>query len=404
MKKETLTRHTMVLLLGLWLGLSPMAWALDATPATLSEDGDTDHVSIRRLRVNCDKGHSLQRALDRRAERLVVEFKGTCSEEVIIDRDHTTLRGANPSALIVGSVTITGASNVVLENFSVRDAPNAGVFVLLNSGAKLDGLTIENSAIRGILLEGSAALIGNTTVVGGSSVGILIRTSRVEFFGSVHVSECGVAGISSTDGSVVLANPADLTVDNNFLGYVTQLSSETTIANGSLIANNNNLAGILIASHGMFVHGTAVIEANDNQVFGIWVDELSAWSPFVGFGAQVSANNNGADGVKVERTATMQFTNATTVENNAGKGITVDNATLVLGGTTVSGNGGGDIELTYGSHADFNGNTLATPLICDGTVMVRGDESCPAPRPATKERSSQLEKDGRLALARAMSQ
>ena len=326
------------------------------------------------VRVNCAKGETIATALGRNGAHLDIVLSGTCNEIARINRDLVTIRG-EAGASVNGTLIVDGASNVTIRDLAIRNGPDSCIIIRHNAGAVVRNALLEDCGNRGILLEGSAATVVDTTIRRCGTVGILNRTSRVELDGNVTVSDAGVACISATDGAVIYLNPDDhpatVTMERSLLGLVSQLSSEITLAEGTIIARDNQLAGILVASQGVIVHGTATIEASSNDVFGLYLDELSNLSPFVGFGATFNITNNGVDGVFVERGSALELTGTTNISGNGGHGINVDGGLLRVNGTNVGG-----VNLTFGTRAEFgSGNTIGS-VTCDSTVLVRGSAAC----------------------------
>lgn len=351
---------------------------------------------VTRVRVNCNHGGTIAGVLaNHNAPNLEIVVTGLCKEKLVrIGRDAVTIRGAiGGGAVLEGTFVVDGASNVTIKDLSVRKGEDSCIIIRHNAGAVVRNTTLEDCGNRGILLEGSAATIVDTTIRRVGTVGILNRNSRVELDRNIHVSEAGVACISATDGAVIYLNPdnhpATVLLERSLLGLVSQLSSEITLAEGTVIARNNQLAGILAASQGVVVHGTAVIESKDNDTYGLYLDELSSWSPFVGFGATVTITGNGSHGIFVERGSALELTNATVIANNGGKGIKVDNGILRINGTTVNeGNATGDVALTFGTRAELGTGNAMGSLTCDDTVMLRGGGACAPLAPEAAQRST----------------
>ena len=86
--------------------------------------------SSRSLRVNCDAGQTIGRALQRAkpGDRLAV--RGTCREKVIVSTDRVTLDGQGSAILdggggapteLTGLVTIDGARGVTITGFTIQN-------------------------------------------------------------------------------------------------------------------------------------------------------------------------------------------------------------------------------------------------------------------------------------------
>jgi hypothetical protein len=53
--------------------------------------------------VNCSAAESINEALERKAEELIVEITGSCHEDVVIERNNVTLRGVTPGVTVVAA-------------------------------------------------------------------------------------------------------------------------------------------------------------------------------------------------------------------------------------------------------------------------------------------------------------
>ena len=57
-----------------------------------------------------------------------------------------------------------------------------------------------------------------------------------------------------------------------------------------------------------------------------------------------------------------------------------DRSSATISGATIQANGTTDVDLSFGSQATLNDNSIGT-IACDGTALVRGDTgtACPTP-------------------------
>lgn len=327
------------------------------------------------VNVDCAKGQTITDALARNGANLEIVLSGTCNEVARVTRDNVIIRG-NAGAVLNGTIDVFGASNVTVQNLTIRNGADSCIFIRHNAGVIVRNAIIEDCAVRGILLEASAATVIDTTIRRVGTVGVLNRNSRVEFLGNIHVSDAAVACVSATDDAVFYLNDDDIhmVLERSLLGMVSQLGSEITLANGTVIARNTQLAAFLAASQGVVVHGAAILEAKDNDLFGLYVDELSSWSPFLGFGATFNITNSGLHGVFVERGSAVELTGNTVISGSGGNDINVDGGILRINGTTAD-----DVVLTFGTRAEFGSGNTFGGITCDSTVLIRGASCSPAP-------------------------
>ncbi len=375
-------------LLVLWILALLVALSAGTAVAKAPENDVAAPEKSRVFTVNCDRGQTITRVLERRLLQIVVpltiEFSGTCVEEVLINRDDVRLLGVGDNPTIQGSVTIEASSRVFLADFTVSQPTASGIAILRGSSAEVTAVQVLDTEFRGILLEESTAIVSHLTLTGGtptSTVGILNRSSDLSVLGPVDASGFNVSGISATNGASYFIDNADIVLNNNANGAIFQLGSSVTFVGGSMTANNNGFAGLILGVQAELTYGEININA-DNNVIGIVVNIQSALTPFGGFPAEISASNNAATGVIVQETSVFQFTAGNLLVNNNPEGLRAFSAGSVTlaGGPTIdlSGNANGDLILQFGSRGRILGAPTIGNIVCDDTALIVG-AMCPAP-------------------------
>lgn len=374
-------KNVWILALGLCValvGLTPS----DATAKapTIDLDG-AEKGFVRTVSVDCDRGQTIERALRRLGPTLIIEFTGTCTEDVIIDRDNVTLRGAADGATVVGGVRVDASKRVVISDFEVRDNVNleSGIEAVAGASVLIQDMVVDNSVNRGIRVRDSVAEIRDVAVSGSVTAGILIRGSDVTLEGAIDVTTSGEGGIILTDSSSAFSRDGVITANGNLFGVIVQTSSSFEGVFGSLTANNNAVHGLLVASNGAFTYGLT-LETNGNGFAGIYVDEGSTMSPFANLTdlASTTATGNAFAGVFVDRNSTFELAGNATISGQV-FGVFISTASVLqMTDTTLVGNFAGDLRLDFGVVADFvnEGNTVGT-IVCTDDVLTRGDISCP---------------------------
>ena len=248
--------------------------------------------------------------------------------------------------------------------------------------------TVRNGGGDGILVDGSAATIVNTTV-SGNQTGITVRG--------------GSARIGVLNDSSAFA-PNTITGNRNS-GIVVRDSAHALIGGNAIVANGTSATG---SRFGVFVFGASAVLNGGNTIqnnpdSGLFVSRggnvavgdalgnLPVTNSFTGNGAIRPSSGSGAGiflfngasgtirsatvtgnqggGIRLFQHATLEL-NASDVSNNVpagesppsdGPGIQASSRSLVrLGpGTTVNNNAGNGVEVFNGSTADFRN---ATPL------------------------------------------
>ena len=160
--------------------------------------------------VDCSRGDSIQRALDRKhADRpLTLVIRGACAESVTITRDDVTLEG--DGGAIAGSVTIDGGRRVVVAGLTITNPAGDGVTVANGGAATIRDNHIDDNAGYGVFLRNAAfAIVNNNTMlrngivnptsVDASGIGVAMA-STVRALGN-EIRENANTGIEVFDNS-----------------------------------------------------------------------------------------------------------------------------------------------------------------------------------------------------------
>jgi hypothetical protein len=360
--------------------------------AAVAEHGD-DEDGPRTIQVDCSHGKTLKNVFDKNDRGpLVVEFKGTCTEDVTIPGDDITLRGSDSTATVIGTVTVEGRSRVTLDSFTVRDTPvgspitriGDGVAVVSSQHIILTDLTVLNTGNIGMDLEGSTVDITDISVTHSRGIGIATALgSVVHAFGAITVTQATGIGMIVTDTAQIQLSPRSVTTstDNQGTGLSVQLQGHIFMHGGSRLTVSRNPVGISVVDLGNFTYGGATIEVSNNLFLGVQVGEVADWTPVAGVVPNVTIVNNGGPGVSVSRTGFVRLRENTTITGNAGPGLIVDGSGVAVRGSVIQGNNGGhgDVFLSFGSRATFDGgNTFGSAVTCDGTSLIQGQFTCGA--------------------------
>ena len=337
----------------------------------------------RRFFVDCDRGATLHWALERAKifERAEVLFRGTCNEVILINRDHLTLRGTGTNPLLIGLVDVVGASNVVIRDFEISSDENTptgtrfgGVNAIDGSAVTVANMYIHDLLARGIRLINSTARLRDIRVENAGAGAYVFRGSSLAFEGSL-TGIGGNFGMSLVDSNA-FARDADFEFRGSNFGLIIQISSGFEHVEGSLTVEENAI-GLLLSAQGTYAFGS-FIEANNNTLAGVIVDELSSMTPLNGApggGPSLTVTNNTPFGILMNRGSTLRLSEPTVVTGNS-VGMFIDTSTLIMAGTRVENNDL-NMDLSFGSWVTFqSGNIVATPYQCDGDVLTRGEDLC----------------------------
>ena len=320
----------------------------------------------RTVNVDCDAGETIEKALQKRAVDLDVVFTGLCDEDVLIVRDRTTLR-SDGSGVIDGTVTVDGATNVVLEDFSAVNG--RGVRVANGGSAAISRVrSTDTAATFGIGFSAqfsSSAVLTDVTASDNFFAGILATgNSFVRLLGTVSVSGSSTAGIFVGGSSEIDSRANPLTVhDNAFAGLFAQsggsafFSTIDSIDNGSFGARA--VVGADLVINGGTVSGSA---------YGVYLDNGSS--------AELSDLTVSDGGVSVVDNSSLRASNLTIggPDPDFGYSLVVQASHLLTFGGSVDNS----IYLAEAGQANFAVPPAITgSLDCHPTAIAWGGLACP---------------------------
>jgi len=166
------------------------------------------------VQVDCTKGDSISAALasQTKAQKLTIEIRGMCHENVVVTRDQVTLHGADPAndgiqAAVNAEITdaalwIRAATLVTVENLTLT----GGFSGLLATNANLPSIRVVNCRLTGnnsfgLQLENSLAVATDTTfeIAGNGGAAGLFFASRLA------CNHCTLIAPASGAGATLIA-------------------------------------------------------------------------------------------------------------------------------------------------------------------------------------------------------
>lgn len=316
--------------------------------------------------VDCDSGETIGDALQTRAIELTVAFSGTCSETVEIVRDRTILH-SDGSGTIDGSLTVRGATNVVLEDFTVSNA--RGLRVTDSSSARISRVASTDSGLGlGFRIDmSSSAILTDVTALNNVFAGIAaINNSHVQLLGSVVASQSTNTGVFASDSSAIDSRASSLIADDNaYAGVFVQVGASASFS--SLSSSNNGVVGLGLVDGGIATVQAGTISGNP---YGVELDtgstaELNGLT-VTGGGVAVLGNSSlRARGISVVGTPHPDF----------GVGLVVQSSHLLIRGGSIDNS----LYLAEGGEASFGFTpiTLNGGLVCHSSAIAYNGQSCP---------------------------
>lgn len=320
----------------------------------------------RTVDVDCDAGKTIEQALKKRAVELEVVFTGLCDEDVLIERDRTTLR-SDGSGVIDGTVTVEGASNVVLEDFSAVNG--RGVRVANGASAAISRVqSTDTAASFGIGFSAafsSSAVLTDVEASDNFFAGIAATSnSFVRLLGTVSVSGSSSTGIFVSGSSEIDSRANPLTVDDNaFAGLFVQSSGTAFFSTVDSIDNGSFGARAVVGASLIINSGTV-----SGSAYGVYLDNGSS--------AELSDLTVSDGGVSVIDNSSLRAGNLTIAgpDPDFGYSLVIQASHLLTFGGSVDNS----IYLAEAGQANFAVPPAVTgTLDCHPTAIAWGGLSCP---------------------------
>lgn len=282
------------------------------------------------LTVDCARGQSITQALklaDNLRRPLVLVVKGTCNENIKIDRDDVSLKGDPQAGGTINAssadsaITVSGAHRILIDRLNVRGGNPRGISLVGGSNVDISNSDIQSAVSHGINVQGTGAV--NIT--------------------NCSVQYAGRSGISITQGSVVISNSQ---ITSN-LGYGVRVQQRASVT-----VNNSNIAS----------NAYSGFDVNMSQV------TISGTS-ITGNGTDLTLAENQRQGVSALQSL-VQIANST-VASNTGSGVGVAlGSSLNLTSTSLTGNGGDGVVLYLAAVGNFAGNVNANGNAGSGLMVM----------------------------------
>lgn len=246
-------------------------WAIIAISLSLLLISSTANSQVQS--VDCDKGHSLQAAIDKTASSAdshVVSVRGECEEIITILRDRLVIDGNN-EATIKGTVRIFG-TRTTLRDLSIT-GPGTGILAS-TARVRLLGVHADGNFGHGLTIVDGAVVFhragsesnGSASNNGGSGAYVEAATYSA---GNVDINGNGGDGIWADNQSNVSIDSVNV-FENQQIGLSMNLHSVLDLSGNTNVAGNLQLqvyagedSAIRVSSPAVEVHG--LISCGDTE-------------------------------------------------------------------------------------------------------------------------------------------
>jgi hypothetical protein len=312
--------------------------------------------NIAEIKVKCDKGDSVQSALDSLTGPAIITVTGTCQENLVIKNDDITLQGGTYDApdsergtivvqgarrVAITGVTVRGGligveayqgASLTLENSLIKENYRCGVLALFGSSLRVDSCEIKDNNEQGVVVSDNSALsLTNCTIEDNHMAGVLVWSASNARIGRSWESVLGPNQIKNNGGVGVNVNSGAFawiignTLEGNHAKGV-NIDGASAQVNDNIIAKNFQ-EGIAVQNSGSAIIGPDTLhQAGPNTI------EENQWEG-------INISNGGSACIS-----------SNTIQNNGRTGVLIQHATAeLLGGNTIKGNGGHGVQVGQGT-------------------------------------------------------
>lgn len=299
------------------------------------------------LIVNCSRGQTIAEALARGDPRkpMVLTIRGTCRENVAIDRDDVTILGEDqatisPSAADRPAISIA-ATRVRIDHLTVTGG-TTGIVVAHASDVVVDKSVIQSAAQSGINLIASHARVLNSTIKNNGSDGVHLLQATA-FLSKNEILSNGRSGVYLEGKSALQASENTIS-SNRSNGVAIYDDSFGKLISNELVANGNPPDNR--ASAGVHV-SFARVSLETNSIRNHFGPGVLSDASSVGAASNTITGNGW--GLYLYLGSTLVL-GADTVSGNQSDGVVLNtNCTAQIGTATIANNGNSGVLLTFGS-------------------------------------------------------
>lgn len=206
-------------------------------------------VGEQTFRVDCDKGETISKALDRARDGATIEVSGTCTEQVFVDKDRVEIVGIGLPAVIgppnsFGTFSVRG-TGVLIRGFTLRG--ETGVSINSGGSAEIRSNVIDEVTNTGIIVAfGSFGDIHHNDVRGGHgefSLIFLHQSASAEIRNNTVTNSDGSGiGIDAGSSAQIFGNTVS---GSTFGGIVVLENSYAFLTGGGPNTLEDNLQGVV---------------------------------------------------------------------------------------------------------------------------------------------------------------
>jgi len=320
-------------------------------------------------KVNCNKGETITEALQKSdAKPITIEVKGTCNENVTIDRNDVTLI-AHPSGGAISGVEPIDATIIINGDRAVIDGltltGGGGGIRVLGKNNMIRNCIVQNVGANGIPFPGGTGTVDNCTIQNSGQNGVNVFNG-----GGVTVTNCtiqnsGIHGVNISGGGGATVTKS--TIQNNGIhGVNISDGGRATVTNSTISSNNSH--GIAFYKGGLGTVDQCTVQSNAGHGIRIEAASATVINSMISSNARCGIMVTKGGDARIGISDPFQYA-GNTINNNQGNGIQLFiGGSAYIGGNTIAGNGTNPNSV----HGQFGVGIFSSNAVLVGNNRITG--------------------------------
>ena len=147
--------------------------------------------------VDCTQGQSIQSVLDKATGPVVIDVRGICQENVLIEGKTVTLRGLDPATDGIQGIPAS--------------PPPSATLVIRFAEVTIENLSISNGPANGVRVESSTVVLENCDLLGNVGAGLVVRGPGFTLCRACDLASNTGFAASATNGGMLSLHDSTVT-------------------------------------------------------------------------------------------------------------------------------------------------------------------------------------------------
>jgi hypothetical protein len=233
------------------------------------------------ITVDCNKNASINGALADNSEELIIEIRGICSEDVVVQRSNVTLHGIDPNTDGIHGVTtqnisgqsvlrVRNAMNVRIENLQIAQGVRNGLGVDASTNTNVVNCRFLNNGSAGASFGGGGTGSVSNSYFSGNVIGIAGFDGGAFSCNNCTITSPQAIGVFNTWAAASIGGSRLAITNSNLTGFAALVANS---AGAQLNASNSTINGGINVESNSLMHLNSVNQTGNPRGYNFaWVD------------------------------------------------------------------------------------------------------------------------------------